>query len=226
MKRVIGLALSFVLAAGAANANVVTATYSGLASGFDNGLLGGMGTFTNSDFVAAYSFNEGADISAPGQFLGLALTIQGVTFNVDASHGIGGDGVVPGYFRTSSVVSYGVGDLYFLEMDNSLQSDLTPATRVDAYTSTGINFQHEGPGEDALYAEGYIGGGGTFSYIRFHTTEVSVASIAAPPPPANLRVGPGGIPEPSTWALAVAGMGGAGALLRRRRGRPSLSAIG
>jgi len=217
MKMLVGLALGLALAAGAANANIVTATYSGTASGFDNGLLGGLGTFTNSGFTAAYTFNEGADLSAPGQFLDLDLTIDGITFNVDANHGGGGDGVVPSYFRTSSVVSHGVGSVYFLEMDNSLQSGLTPDTRIDAYTADGINFQHEGPGEDALYAEGYIGGAGTFSYIRFHTTNVSVTSVLGPPPPSNLRVGPGGIPEPATWALAIAGMGATGALLRRRR---------
>jgi hypothetical protein len=29
--------------------------------------------------------------------------------------------------------------------------------------------------------------------------------------------GPGGVPEPATWALMIVGFGGAGAMLRRRR---------
>lgn len=41
----------------------------------------------------------------------------------------------------------------------------------------------------------------------------------------TLRVGcGGGVPEPATWALLLAGFGGVGALLRSRRGRSGLAA--
>jgi hypothetical protein len=37
------------------------------------------------------------------------------------------------------------------------------------------------------------------------------------------NTGPTGVPEPAAWALMVAGFGGLGAMLRRRRARPALA---
>ena len=51
---------------------------------------------------------------------------------------------------------------------------------------------------------------GFVDYIRVYDTALSSSEIAA------LSV-PGGVPEPATWALMIAGFGGAGVLLRRRR---------
>jgi len=36
--------------------------------------------------------------------------------------------------------------------------------------------------------------------------------------------GPGGVPEPAAWALMILGFGGTGALLRRKRARPTAAA--
>ena len=66
-------------------------------------------------------------------------------------------------------------------------------------TFSKVTFYGDGFGE-------YLVAGGT---IRYATLDIGSV---------------GGVPEPATWAMMIIGFGGAGAMLRRRRGALSLTA--
>ena len=56
--------------------------------------------------------------------------------------------------------------------------------------------------------------------VAYLANSVGVISFARTHPnAAPLDSAPGGVPEPAAWALMILGFGGAGALLRQRRGR-------
>lgn len=68
---------------------------------------------------------------------------------------------------------------------------------------------------------------GGFSFVGFTSSDASISSVTIDVPfdlisvdDVRFRsagVGVGGVPEPATWGLMIAGFGGIGAMLRRRR---------
>lgn len=60
-------------------------------------------------------------------------------------------------------------------------------------------------------------------YINIGDAAVMGKMLYTPPPIGGGDPGAGGVPEPASWALMIAGFGGIGAVLRRKRARPALA---
>jgi hypothetical protein len=218
MKWVCVAAAALSLCAGGASAALVQVTYTGTATGGDG--LGLFGTgLIDVPFLNTYLFNESADYGAPGALLGANVTINGSSYAIPTLGSVGGDAVVPDFFRESSVLyikNRTPGDFTYtwLALGNALQSPDTPDARDIAYTATGMNPTNLSGHANTLiinaYTDHFTGG-----FFRFNTTAVTVTTVAAPPPLSG-RVGVAAVPEPATWAFLILGMGAVGAALRRR----------
>jgi hypothetical protein len=77
------------------------------------------------------------------------------------------------------------------------------------------------------YAEALGGAGEAHAFadplLTIDPSAGDAFSLAFSPGVGNAVSGPGGVPEPSTWALMLVGFGGLGAMLRRRRGHAVLA---
>lgn len=72
------------------------------------------------------------------------------------------------------------------------------------------------PGLTSIYyvfQPGAFAANGTYETVRFGASQHAVLTVSGFEEPQT----PGGVPEPSAWALMIAGFGLAGATLRRRR---------
>jgi hypothetical protein len=91
----------------------------------------------------------------------------------------------------------------FLYLDGNTEYGQVASTTTGAWETLTLNTGSANSNEIVIYANG----GAADFYI-----DNAYAGAEPGPPPVT-----GGIPEPSTWALLIAGFGGAGGMLRRRR---------
>lgn len=205
-----------------ASAALVTVTYSGLASGYDDGAFGTHRRVYDEMFEVEWRFNFTNDYDGPGAVLGAKVTLSGTEFVVPLSRA--GDFVTPYYGRVTTGVFTSVtpvapnGSFHtYLTLGNAIASPATPGARDVAYSGDGTNVPEMNLVFNSLLIETTdptFGGAG----LHFRTSHVDVAAIDAPLPPgaggvpARVR----GVPEPATWSIMIAGFGLAGSALRRQ----------
>jgi len=202
-----------------ASAAVVTYTYTGyVAEGFDQiGLFGG-GDLTGADFTAVFSRDDALadDIGGDGgvnsyvrggQAVTGKLSIGGVTIDVGGANGEQSqfdNGAFEGFFH------HAAGALGGMSFTASSMADPTDYLAGPDYHTLGSLTADDTPGFfwrgrfDFGAADPNDENQGLFTNGRFTPYAVTVSAAAAP--------------EPATWAMMIAGFGGVGWTLRRRRG--------
>ncbi len=213
-----GVALSLILVNIAAAATVVT-TFTGTVSvGLDRtGLFGAPGASLAGDaFKAVYTTDDtapGAVSSSTTRFdsqitggpgvspVKASLEINGVTFFV--SGGAGGETRRGGDTNpTSSVTLFAAGDDANTGLSNFVSS-FTDHFSLSSDYHAALN--HVVRSDDGTGDYFFTGDGtNTFAWAKFDVATVTVQSVG------------GAVPEPGPWALMVLGIGGLGAVLRRR----------
>lgn len=85
------------------------------------------------------------------------------------------------------------------------------------------SFSHNAVGSDSSNVNtAFDTGAGTYSVTeKYIITALSSGSERSASPTITLATG--AIPEPASWALMILGFGGAGAMIRRRRGLPAIT---
>ena len=83
------------------------------------------------------------------------------------------------------------------------------------------SFSHSGNGSGSQDVNSFFDtGAGTYSVTQKYTISATAsAGDRSSSPSITLSSGAAAIPEPATWALMIMGFGGAGAMIRSRRGR-------
>jgi hypothetical protein len=115
--------------------------------------------------------------------------------------------------------------------------DIVSSGDTKVYSDPSLNVAYDGagaPGDNHIYSTEYTGSGpaifsgvpaGTF--VAFEDEPLNSSDldyndetfVFTNTSPAIIEGGPGGIPEPSTWALMLAGLGAVGAAMRSRRSK-------
>lgn len=211
------LAAVSVLATPALAGVYVDVIYSGTATGVDGGRLfdSQIQTFTNAAFTAVYSFyeDEGPETD---YHLGTTLTVDGNSFMFPGTSQSGdrvGYGVRISSLHTQYQLPYGPEDddgRLYLRMDHAFDTDGVLDSLIEPYSGSGDPFGSHNRMVVRRYGYGHSG-------LSFKTTSLDVLIRQGDPPACcatNLQTF---IPEPSTWALLIAGFGAAGAMLRQRR---------
>lgn len=192
-------AISMVMAAGFTQANAQSVSYSitngqGAAGELHPGTL--TGSFIYDPSAVAYS--------------SASIDIEGVE-----NGNLGGQYVLYTGPQGQQYVNSGgmimpIGDPVYSDSQNLLIQNTSANSQGDYLD---VKFASPlGSGSDQITSISSFGGNGSFN--AYLSTPPTVA-YAAPP-----SAGGGGGPEPSTWALMMVGVFGAGAALRRRKGEP------
>lgn len=200
-------------------------TYTGVASGSDNGVFGSNAAYVDTPFVAHYRFDE-TDVYQGfplhpagflGNFLGADFTINGFELSLAPPISVAksGDGTVAGYARLDSLqfiylVPSNIGALDSIAISNAISTGLAPAGRTDAFSAAGVNLT----GIAAIWNTLNVVGPGIGASFSFANASVTVASTPSTPP-SGRGVFFSAIPEPSTWGLLSIGIFGIGGALRR-----------
>lgn len=209
-----------VLAAGAAQAATITLTFNGTVSGGidDLGVFGAAGAdLTGSAFQATFQFGDpsssigkhvasgGATLGLPDPGLGGSITIGGVTLTLPAFTDLETFQGSDVSFVGSQTVGIGIADVEEFGPAGSVVFNLrefAPSLVGSTLTISGTDTPNTLAAQGSLFLDGMS------QNLAFSIASGTVSPITGV---ANA------IPEPSTWTLIVAGFGGAGAMLRRRR---------
>ncbi len=220
--------VAVILALGAtampAHAALVDITWTGkVYVGDDNlGLFGTPGSLVGQSYVAQYRFDtsigfrSGADYqtvergyNAPqsaSPLISARITINGTTMSVIGDYN-------NQYYRSNS-------DSY-----SEIATFVTGRTSVfNDFNYLNVDFLSDGPAGDGVtidlnapYAQVFDpndGVGGTFLYYAPDNSNYSFAALTGET--LNITLA-GGVPEPASWAMMIAGFGMVGGALRRRR---------
>ena len=143
-----------------------------------------------------------------------AITSSSYTFTAPAPTGSFPNG---GQFSGTSLSTnnFGQGGFAFGDYAVQVQDSITPP--VDYYSGH-LTFTVTSLGGSLNLASNLVGGETVFGAGDFRQTLAGGTVVTGP---AGFTLGDGNtnnnVPEPATWALMIAGFGGVGALMRRRR---------
>lgn len=202
----------------AASATILVATYTGtVSSGFDQiGLFGAPdSSLAGEAYVARYTYDTSLgvhDTSLPdfdevvggGGCCGIAspisgtLTINGMTQSVF--------GTVEGFAVTEPLNNFMEDLVHDTNVGNNSTVDNTLQSFVVGYFPANI--------DGTLALRNVLNQGAAQFSIFNSLTGASISTSADLTGEGTVQIA---VPEPSTWTLAILGLGGAGAMLRRRR---------
>lgn len=162
-----------------------------------------LGTVNPDDTKVFITGNENIDSAASGQARVIASNGSALNFlNLVLEEGFGADTFV---FNLNAEGSSGTVKLFGVDqLGNVYESGVFAL-------GNGQNFFNLTTGDDQLITRVYFESTALSDVRQIRYGGVVEIDDGGP--------GAGGIPEPSSWALMILGFGGAGALLRRRRGQ-------
>ncbi len=232
----------------AASATVTTATYSGkIGYGFDTtGVFGTPGSLNEVDYVMVYTVDDAAPgavssatatssgITGSGAFspVRLAITVNGVTRTIDGS--LEGTAQRRDEIHASGQPYYGLSD-YVRHVSNAYSyvvGGLYHSYQAETYISSYAQDFAASPDYRApLDYPDTTGSDSIYNLVQFNdydfgtNTQIAYAYLNMRIGELHVRTAPsvGGVPEPASWALLIAGFGLTGAVARRRRAFAAVS---
>jgi hypothetical protein len=195
------LALCAAAAAGLLLATTAGATEFVQNGGFETGDLTDwtkVGNFTGFNGVIPVAAHTGGFGLADGNFPSQGLAGVSQVLSTTA----GQDYEISLWWRTTGA-NDGDNQLYQVMWDTIVVGQIQGSAASNTFTN--LTYNVVGAGNDTLTVVGFSTSGHNF------TDDISVTDMAVT----------GGVPEPATWAMLIAGFGGIGAMMRRRRASPS-----
>jgi hypothetical protein len=210
-------------------------------------LSNGLGQLTTNTVATGWSVPSGGytfiftqgDIPSEGQYGGLALwdannisVAHGAvnTWNGLTASGVGNFAAIDGDFQDQplqqTISGLTIGKAYSLTYNYAFGQQLGffGPTNQSLTVTLGSDYNSTTSPVYPLPGEGFSGwftGGSRNDFIATATTEtlsfVANGDVAVPPFALVSDVSITGVPEPTTWAMMILGLGGLGALARRRR---------
>ena len=170
---------------------------------------------SDDDFIGfVVGFNPG-ELAAPSDFLLIDWKQSNQSFHGFAPAGLAVSRVTGGLADNAGAWSHnsalGVTELARgTTLGATGWADFATYTFDIEYTATNLKVSVDGVQQfdlDGVFGDGRFG---FYNYSQANVTYAGIEDDVLPPPP-------GGIPEPSTWAMMILGFGAAGSMIRRRR---------